>query len=476
MSLVRRFVTLFGSQFPISRSVFANTFSDLFFGSIEQGNWSFPEYAPEAGRGVKADFPRSIESAGQTIRFCPKKVTGVNGGLRIEWDNGSQLRSFFTKLWSHTRPRPLRACEGRFQFAHDSQPFGQRPTQTLPSSEFDGDIFMDFREMTIYMLLEAFGAGPLVSFVLDAYSAGSFHIVTAEVRNAVFPPRRSPHTGISGATDEQRQQYAQQYSANRVAFLEKCLLVGILGLDDCHRDNFCSGSTDSTRPGTSTLQIIDFVPPRARMYNSAPDRDEVMEWIRRSDLVPQSAFPLNEEDLQQAFNNLNVKFSQLRRRKIPIAVYPPIEGQRPLADLLDDTKRGELICPGDPVTCSEFVVDIETQIRELFFKLELSEFGGRTLGALFGFTDLDKIWNRTQFDSAVDGALKAHFHFKFSALEDFLTDVIDRLEKDYSLPEQKVRILSVNYALAQIRWLSIWLEWRVSSIMKCFSPQVPRST
>jgi hypothetical protein len=333
---------------------------------------------------------------------------------------------------------------------------------------------MDFREMAIYMLLEAFGAGPSVSFVLDAYSAGSFHIVTAEVENAVFPPRRSPYTGLSGATDEQRQQYANQYSENRVAFLETCLLVAILGLDDRHRDNFCSGSTSSTsstRPGTSTLQIIDFVPPSDRINLLLLDRDGVLEWIRKSDLMPHSAFPLDKADLQLAFDNLNAKFSQLRRRKIPIAVYPPIEDQRPLADLLDDAKRGELICSGDAVTCSQFVLDIEAQIRNLFFERELEEFGGRTLGALFGFTDLDQIWNRGYFDSAVAAVVRMRPRGWPYEFDGFLKDVIARLEQDYSLPKQDLPKASVNYALAQLRWLSIWLEWRVSSVMKSFAPQ-----
>jgi hypothetical protein len=76
----------------------------------------------------------------------------------------------------------------------------------------------------------------------------------------------------------------------------------------------------------------------------------------------------------------------------------------------------------------------------------------------------------------VDAAAKAHPKFPFYVFDEFLADVIARLEQDHSLPKQEVRKASVNYALAQIRWLSIWMAWRVSSVMKCFARQDPRST
>jgi hypothetical protein len=338
---------------------------------------------------------------------------------------------------------------------------------------------MDFREMAIYMLLEAFDAGPLVSFVLDAYSAGCFHIVTAEVPNAVFRPRLSRHAKLSATTDAPDPQYDQEYRKNPVAFIETCLLVWILGLEDCHRDNFCAGSTNSTIPGTSTLQIIDFVPPNCRIDIRTPHRRDVVEWIRRSDLLPESAFPLDESQLQQAFNSLNAKFSQLRPRAIPIAVYPPLAYQHTssLPDLLDDAKRGEMIIPvRDPVTCSKFVRFIETQIRNLFFDSRQPEFGDRTLGALFGFSDLDRIWNREHFNAAVAAAVKSRPTCQVWEFDDFLKEVIVHLKKEHSIREQEVEKVSVNYALAQLRWFSIWLDLRVSSIVTCFASEGARGT
>jgi hypothetical protein len=37
---------------------------------------------------------------------------------------------------------------------------------------------LDFRDVALYILLEAFGFGSQVTFLFDAYSAGSFHILT----------------------------------------------------------------------------------------------------------------------------------------------------------------------------------------------------------------------------------------------------------------------------------------------------------
>jgi hypothetical protein len=468
MSLVRRFVTLFGCQFPISRGIFANTFSDLFFGSIELGEWQFPKCHPMS-RAERLDFPRWIKHADQRIRFCPKTVTGVNGGLRIVWDNGSRPRSFFTKLWSHTRPKPLRACERRYEWAHATHGYGPRPTETPPSSQFDGDIFLDFREMAIYMLLEAFGAGPSVSFLLDGYSAGSFHIVTAEVENAVFSPKPNRY-GRPEVTNEQRQEYASQYSANPVAFIETSLLVVMLGLNDCHRDNFCSGSTSSTG-GRSTLQIIDFVPPGGLIPGWWPTRSWVLERIRCSHLLPESAFPLNEKHIEDAIRSLNEKLSNLQRREIPIAVYPPIEGQRPLQQILDDENCRKLIRGDNSMTCSKFILDIEGQIRNLFFERKVGKLDGRTPGELFGFTDVEQIWTAEQFDSAVAAVAKANFGWTDEDFDSFLKSVMVQLEQDPSHRKQEVRHTSVNYALAQLRWLSIWLEWQVPSVMDCFVPQ-----
>jgi hypothetical protein len=190
--------------------------------------------------------------------------------------------------------------------------------------------------------------------------------------------------------------------------------------------------------------------------------------------VPHSAVPLDEAELQQAFDNLLAKFSQLHRRKLPIATYPPIEGQRPLADLLDDSKRSELICGGNAVTISEFVLNIEMQIWDLFFEQTPREFGGRTLGELFGFTDLNQIWNPAEFEVSVFLSVDGYDPCKCYVFDDFLKDVIAHLEQDLSLPKQDVRKASVNYALAQMRWFSIWMERRVSSAIDCFSRRESR--
>jgi hypothetical protein len=153
-------------------------------------------------------------------------------------------------------------------------------------------------------------------------------------------------------------------------------------------------------------------------------------------------------------------------------VYPPIEGERPLADILDDSNLGTPIAGGSPVTCSAFILDIEAQVRTLFFDTKGGRLDGRTPGELFGFTDLDQMWDAGKFDSAVAAGAKAHLRWQGYDFDHFLKAVIDELARqDRPDPKQEVRHMSANYALAQLRWLSIWMEWWVPIIMECFAPQ-----
>jgi hypothetical protein len=77
---------------------------------------------------------------------------------------------------------------------------------------------LDFRDVALYILLEAFGFGPHVTFLFDAYSAGSFHILTKEL-SAEFlgDPHRVP---------EDRRLF----SRHEVTFLEPALIQVIFWL------------------------------------------------------------------------------------------------------------------------------------------------------------------------------------------------------------------------------------------------------
>jgi hypothetical protein len=78
--LVCPFSTLFGCQFPISRGVFPNSFSDLLLRSIKQGEWSFPENDMREPPVAKADFSRPIKDLDHAIKFHQKNVTAVTSG------------------------------------------------------------------------------------------------------------------------------------------------------------------------------------------------------------------------------------------------------------------------------------------------------------------------------------------------------------------------------------------------------------
>jgi hypothetical protein len=361
-------------------------------------------------------------------------------------------------------------------------------TKIYSPSKRDGEVFLDFREMTIYLLLEALGAGPPVLFFVDAYSADSFHIVTAEVPNAIFPvkrDRRQRRGRSAGANppDEQAQksaqraqQWAERHSKNKVSFLETCLVAAILGLNDCHQHNLCSGSTG---PNNATLQIIDFVPPSSQARLGAPGLDRLIEWIQEYDLLPSSAFPLDEGDLKNAVDSVVTKFSEVRRRQIPIAVYPPFKdqvphtnNQVPLADLLNFEARSQTVA-GDkrkPVACSEFVLDIESQIWDIFFARPITQLDHRTLGSLFGFTDIANLWDRGRFDKAATAACEKCRDHRFHEFDEFVKELYAGMGESEGVPEPDGRNPSVNYALAQMRWFSRWVGYRFASFKKLFLP------
>jgi hypothetical protein len=474
ISIVHRLVGTFRRQFPLSRGIFANSFTDLLFGSVDEGTWEFPEDDYRKG-GSKRDFPRSIARGNEMIEFLEKAVTGVNGGVQIEWTTDDETRRFFTK--SSCRPRPRRQCPFNFRdyFDHPARGFVLPLTETYSPSKHGGDIFLDFREITIYMLLEALGAGPPVTFIFDGYSTASFHIVTEEVPEAVFPVRRDgrQRSRLSVDLDEQRRDYEERYSENPVGFLETCFLAALLGLNDCHEHNLCSGSTGS---GTATLQIIDFVPPSAQANSWMPEWGQIRQWVEECGLLPASALPVTDADFSAATASLGKKLAHLRPRPIPLAVYPPLDGQPPLAHLLDFEARGEPISEGPATPCSKFVLHIETQIWDLFFEQQVGKLNDRTLGSLFGFHDLGKLWDRGRFNEAAAAASRASRRRSFDKFDPFWKDLYARMEGGEPAPEPDVRNPSVNYALAQMRWFSNWLDYRFATFQTCYVDRDARFT
>jgi hypothetical protein len=119
-------------------------------------------------------------------------------------------------------------------------------------------------------------------------------------------------------------------------------------------------------------------------------------------------------------------------------------------------------------------LDIETQIWDVFFDRRLDRFDNRTLGELFGFNDIEKLWKREDFDRAAIAASEACRQRVFHAFEDFLKDLYDALAPGEPVPKASVRNPSANYALAQLRWFSEWLEYRFISFKKKFLPAETR--
>jgi hypothetical protein len=113
-------------------------------------------------------------------------------------------------------------------------------------------------------------------------------------------------------------------------------------------------------------------------------------------------------------------------------------------------------------------LDIESQIWDQFFIREFEEFGGRKLGELFGFSDMEKVWDRDRFNAAVETLTKGNPPGWLVSFDDFFNQVWAILEGDTPAPGCHGPNLSVNYALSMMRWFSLWVEKRLFSLRYLF--------
>jgi hypothetical protein len=184
-------------------------------------------------------------------------------------------------------------------------------------------------------------------------------------------------------------------------------------------------------------------------------------------------------DIREAVKTILKKIKRLPSRPLPLAVYPtvtlnpspPTPGPFPLIDLLDDDKRKQLF--GDtPVKLHEFISNIETQIWEIFFGCPVPDFGDRTVGALFGFTEIDQLWTREEFDKAVATVVKLEGDSKPKKFQSFFNAVWTTVEDSrpeksrVSVPTWKDENPTARYAIALMKWFLISLEERIASVRK----------
>jgi hypothetical protein len=136
------------------------------------------------------------------------------------------------------------------------------------------------------------------------------------------------------------------------------------------------------------------------------------------------------------------------------------------------------------VSLHEFVSTIETQIWDIFFSCKVPGFCDRTIGALFGFTEIDQLWTGQEFEYAVEGvmgqdvATRARFALFFKALLSAVDDGRAKKAADIrdsrgsaqpaEILDSKVPVwqeiesnATARFGVALMRWFLISLEERI---------------
>jgi hypothetical protein len=455
-SHVHRFVVEFGSQFPVSRGIFANSFADFVLGSLEDARWSYLEDDPENPHCFW-DFPRSVTSTSgtQELIFYPKTTRGINGGLKVEWIRDGNHMKFYTKLCQCPMGRPV--SKSSIERALDvARSFGRQTDYTDPDSSHLNQMALDFREIAIYLILESVGAGPRVLFFMDASCAGSLHILTEEVQGAIFM-----------TTEEEERNYKRRYLKNPRGILDATMIALILGLRDLHRHNYCltpeSGTRWSSVDPEFPLKIIDFIAPED--YRD-PHFPEPRFQPRIFYASPLESLPVPPDSIcESAFNTAVFRLEHLRPGKFRLAVYPKIAEGSDLASLADFAEP-ETDSSAEPMSYSEFLLDVENQLRDSLLNTTRTPFPGRPLAELFGLTDIANVWTGQQFDDAIASASENE---SIVAFDWFFGTVFKIMEGGPPPPiAAGTANKSINYALTMLRWFEIWIGRRIRSMREFF--------
>jgi hypothetical protein len=375
--------------------------------------------------------------------------------------------------------------------------FGTTKTFTVPVFADLNHLFLDFREIVIYVLLEALGYGCRVSFLIDRLAPGSLHILTEEVQGGGWLPKEDLDT--TGG-----REFNTRYSARPTECFEVVLLAQILGLLDLHGANYWFLTT----PGESPIQIFDFeCPPMEDLLTLKSD------YLRNAFHHPFGA-PIPPRELgdpANALDALKAKLDSLPAPRFRGLLYPSMTGAS-FTDCL--TGPGEILAPeghaDDRIDLNEFLIRLERKIRSFFFEVRFPVLSGTpdiTPGCLIGFTEISEIWPICDLESAVSDFLDpARLAEKESALKDAEKRVTDleearALRNPISLsPEypdvlmgakthleycheevsecrlegfskfwsrisgtevnSKTRNMTANYALARLHYFRVWVKER----------------
>jgi hypothetical protein len=275
-------VRKFAVGFPISRGVFASTFAAALLPPGKSIQWSYepgarpPDpYAADTGAACPpaaiADFPRFAAYEGKVfVKFLPKPIRGGNAGLLVvvsiqDPEGGFREVVFFPKSFNGSGGMNVVRSDGAENFRGSFSALG--------SSEAGGEgqlqlwsFPLDFREMICYMLLEATGHGPPVTFFLDADVAGSLWILTR---------------GVVGASGD---AYALKFAAAPSQFCASAALAALWGLEDLNPTNFCC--VDPAPDSQFPITFFDFVPELLKTSSTFRELDDLVKRVMESGVVP----------------------------------------------------------------------------------------------------------------------------------------------------------------------------------------------
>jgi hypothetical protein len=176
---------------------------------------------------------------------------------------------FFTKLHvggvSRT-PETVGLIDSKFSDQFVEQDAGLDCTR--PAFCHLSSMSLDFREIALYILLEALDVGAPVTFLFDAYSAGSFHIITKGL-SADFP------------------KGAEEFDNHRITFLELALIKLLFGLRDIHQSNFCLTKIDQSSL-TRKAMLVDFEHSTSFHIDKFPENFEELKFALQQSLMLKS--------------------------------------------------------------------------------------------------------------------------------------------------------------------------------------------
>jgi hypothetical protein len=395
LSLLRRFVVIFGGSFHVSRALFSGVCAHSLFRDVRKFQWRLPQiddgvhaavppepdFAADTDEGQQADdsrterrseprrvsartdFPRTLTIRSHTVEFIAK-TQGTQGGIIIVWSTPppSTPTVFFTKLHigavSHTPATKDIMASG---FWEKLALWGGRVHGTQPASRHLSSMSLDLREVAIYVVLQALDLGPVVTFLIDLYSAGSFHIITKEILGAQFlEPGRA-------------------FGDNSFAYLQVALLAFIFCLRDLHVGNICLAN--------GAVKLVDFEHPKWDSFTDArpipTTLDELCLELGRSPAVGRDTVP--GELVQEVWFTLSSKLQNLPEPELVFFLHPGVASEPPLGHLLSRAPPG----PGSALSLDTFMVAAEDGLLARFFRPldRHDEFDGRSPGELLGFSD-----------------------------------------------------------------------------------------